>query len=121
MTGQAVERSDEGSQAPASSFSMESVLNALPDPVAVIGPSDEILYLNPAGEMFFSGSIASLRGADLQALIPHDSPLLLLVSRARRAGHSMTEHGVKISTPRIGDHSVSIDAAPLVDALIARR
>ncbi len=95
--------------------SLEGVLNALPDPVAVIGPADEILYLNPAAEMFFSGSLSKLGGADLQALIPHDSPLLSLVSHTRRAGHSMTEHGVKISTPRIGDHSVSIDAAPLGD------
>lgn len=96
-------------------FSMGSVLNALPDPVVVIGGADDILYLNPAGEMFFAGSVQSLKGADLQELIPHDSPLLSLISRVRRAGHSMTEHGVRISTPRIGEHSVSIDAAPLTD------
>ncbi len=90
-----------------------SVLSAMPIPVVVVDRADNIRVLNPAAEQFFSGSEATLKGMSLQELIPHDSPLLALVHRIRRHRHSMSETGVRLATPRIGTHIVTIDGAPL--------
>ncbi len=90
-----------------------ALLNALPHPVVVVDRRDDIAYLNAAGEQFLAGSLASLAGTNLQNLIPHDNPLLSLVGKVRKTGNSMTEYGIRLKTPRIGAHWVSVDGAPM--------
>ena len=90
-----------------------AILNALPDPVLVIGADDLILYANNAAEQLFRVSCASMREHVLADIIPHDSPLLLLVERVRRTESSMSQHGVRLETPRIGEHLVRVDGAPM--------
>ena len=92
-----------------------AVLNALPDPVLVIGPDDSILYANNAAEQLFRYSRSYMRERVLSALIPHDSPVLLLVDRVRREESTMSQHGVRLETPRIGEHLVRVDGAPMAD------
>jgi len=95
------------------SLDSAGLLNALPHPVIVVDARDNISFLNAAGEQFLAGSLASLAGTNLQDLIPHDNPLLSLVGKVRKTGNSMTEHGIRLKTPRIGSHRVSVDAAPV--------
>lgn len=90
-----------------------AVLNALPDPVLLVGQDDTILYANNAAEQFFRASLAMLKDRILPDIIPHDSPILLLTGRVRRGGNSMSQHGVRLETPRIGEHLVRVDAAPM--------
>lgn len=90
-----------------------AILAALPLPVLVVDAADDIVFVNPSAEQFFQGSAATLSGANLQDIIPQDSPMLALVHKSRRRGYSMSEFGVRVSTPRIGSHTVAIDAAPL--------
>lgn len=92
-----------------------AILAAAPIPVFVVDRLDNIRFLNPAAEQFFGGSAATLKRVNLQELIPHDSPLLALVHRIRRRRHGMSETGVRLSTPRIGSHVVTVDGAPLGD------
>jgi len=92
-----------------------AILNSLPDPVLVVDENDNIVFLNGAGEQFLQGSLAALSGTNLQDLIPHDSPLLSLVGKVRKSASSMTEYGIQLSTPRLGKHILSADAAPLVE------
>ena len=92
-----------------------SILASLPTPVIAVDGQDNISYLNPAAEQFFQGSITTLSGVNLQDIIPHDSPLFALVHKTRRRGYSMSEFGVRISTPRLGTHTVAVDSAPLGD------
>ena len=94
-------------------FDGASVLNALPDPVLVIGDGDAIHYANYAAEQFFRISAGVLTGLCLPDIIPHDSPVLLLAERVRRGGSSMAQHGIRLESPRIGEHMVSVEAAPL--------
>ena len=42
-----------------------SILGAIPDPVLVLGPRDEILYCNQGAEQFFAASAALLHGQGL--------------------------------------------------------
>ena len=79
----------------------------------MVDAADDIVFVNPSAEQFFQGSAATLSGANLQDIIPQDSPMLALVHKSRRRGYSMSEFGVRVSTPRIGSHTVAIDAAPL--------
>ncbi|MCK5623607.1 MAG: PAS domain-containing protein [Alphaproteobacteria bacterium] len=92
-----------------------AVLNALPDPVLVIGPDNSILYANNAAEQLFRYSRSYMRERVLSDLIPHDSPVLLLVDRVRREESTMSQHGVRLETPRIGEHLVRVDGAPMAD------
>lgn len=93
--------------------SADAVIDSLPEPVIVVDAGGNVTFLNAAGQAFLQSSEAVLSGVNLQDLIPHDSPILAMVDRARRIGTSMTVHGVRLSTPRIGNHTVTVDAAPL--------
>ncbi len=84
-----------------------AVLSALPEPVLVIDADGIIGYLNSAAEQFFQGSSAALAGRRLDALLPADSPVLGLISQARTGGHSVSDYGIALETPRIGAHFVS--------------
>jgi len=90
-----------------------TLMASLPVPVVAVDSSDNISYLNPAAEQFFRGSMATLSGVNLQDIIPHDSPIYTLVHKTRRRGYSMSEFGVRLSTPRIGTHTVAVDSAPV--------
>jgi len=92
-----------------------AIMTSLSVPVIAVDGKDNIAYLNPAAEQFFQGSMATLRGVNLQDIIPHDSPVFALVHKTRRRGYSMSEFGVRLSTPRIGNHTVAVDLAPLGD------
>ena len=84
-----------------------AVLNALPEPVLSIDRDGAIGYLNPAAEQFFQGSRSTLIGQPFAGLLPADSPVLGLIEQARRSGHSVSEYGITLETPRIGTHFVS--------------
>ncbi len=96
-------------------FEPSVVLAALPDAVLIIGAGDEILYVNPAAETFFDAGAPVLCGIKPQELVAPDSPMLAILSQARKTGASVSEEGVTIETPRIGAHFVTLQAAPLAE------
>lgn len=100
---------------PAEPPAQAAILNALAAPVLVIDARDDIVFLNLAAESFLRASAAALIGTNLQNIIPHDSPVLALVHKVRATGNSMSQYDVSLSTPRIGDHAVTIDGAVLGD------
>jgi two-component system nitrogen regulation sensor histidine kinase GlnL len=99
------------------SISMESLsietLTTLPFPVIVADGKDDIAFTNPAAEQFFQLSSPVLRKRNLQDVIPHDSPLMMLVHKVRRNGYSMQEFDIRLSTPRTGNRVLTVNAAPL--------
>jgi two-component system nitrogen regulation sensor histidine kinase GlnL len=92
------------------------VLNALPDTVLLVGPGDEIQWANLAAEHFFAASVEQLYARRLDELVPPDSPLFALIDQVRGAGSSVSEYGVTIATPKIGNHFVTIQVSPIVEA-----
>src|SRR3954452_14831034 len=91
------------------------ILNALPDPVLVIGSRHEIRFVNLEAQEFFDSGAAALVGLPLTELLPADSPVFFLIEQALVSGSSMSEYGVTLDTPRIGVHLVSVRVAPLGD------
>jgi two-component system nitrogen regulation sensor histidine kinase GlnL len=92
------------------------VLNALPDAVLVIDPEGEVRHVNLAAEQFFAASAGHLCTRRLDDLVPADSPLFRLIEQVRGHGNSVSEYGVTIATPKIGDHFVTIQVSAIVEA-----
>jgi two-component system, NtrC family, nitrogen regulation sensor histidine kinase GlnL len=92
-----------------------AVLAALPDPVLVIDEAGLLLYANAAAEQFFDASAATLLGAELRVVLPPDSPIFSLIDSVRASGHSVSEYGVGVETPRLGAHVMTVQAAPLAE------
>ena len=89
-----------------------SILAHLPNPVFVIDDRDRFTYLNNAAEMFFQSSQVMLIGAPLATLIPADSPLFSMLSRARLQQVSVADQGVEFAGPRIGMKLVNVQISP---------
>lgn len=92
-----------------------AVLNALPMVVVVIAEDGAILHVNDAGEQFFRGSAAHLRGQRLQDMIPEDSPLFSVIEQARADGNAVFEYGLNLSSPRLGRYFVNVQARPMIE------
>ncbi|HYC15000.1 MAG TPA: ATP-binding protein [Stellaceae bacterium] len=90
-----------------------AILAALPDPVLVADGTGIIQFANGAAEQFFDTSAATLLGRRLSDLVPDDSPLFALIASVRRSGHSVSEYGVTLETPRLGSHVVTIQVTPI--------
>ncbi|MEM7226573.1 MAG: ATP-binding protein [Pseudomonadota bacterium] len=92
-----------------------AILSALAEPVFVVDRDDRLRYTNPATEQFFKSSAQALVGRALVELLPADSPVFTLIRQVRNGGHSVTEYGVTVDTPRTGSHHLAIDAAPVAE------
>ena len=62
-----------------SSDNSDAILNALPNPVLLIGPDGKIVDANMAAESFFDVSTQFLQRQLLKELVPFGSPLLALI------------------------------------------
>jgi two-component system nitrogen regulation sensor histidine kinase GlnL len=94
-----------------------NILGALSDAVIVVGLGDRIAYVNPAAEQFFGLSASHICAMRLDELVPVDSAFAAVVAQARATGASVSEDGISLATPRIGEHFVTIQAAPLSEDL----
>ncbi|MCZ6763494.1 MAG: ATP-binding protein [Alphaproteobacteria bacterium] len=96
-------------------LSAVSILNALGDAIVLIGAGDEVDFLNPAAEQFFSAGLALVAGRKLTELVPADSVLLSVIDQVRRSGATVLESEITLEGPRIGSRLVSIRAGHLGD------
>lgn len=92
---------------------IETIVNALSDPVFVVDPSDRICFANLAAEQFFQRSARALARQGLTKVVPFDSPLVALIGQVRSRQASVSEYGLVISTPKIGTHTVDVQMAPI--------
>jgi two-component system nitrogen regulation sensor histidine kinase GlnL len=96
------------------SESADTVLNALPHPILMVGPDGKIVEANVATESFFEVSMLLLRRHVLRDLVPFGSPLLALVEQVRNRGSAVNEYRVDLSTPRNpGERLVDLNVAPV--------
>src|ERR1700685_4263571 len=94
----------------------EIILNALPNPVLLVGPDGRIADANMAAESFFEISAQFLQRHSLKELVPFGSPLLALIDQVRSSGSPVNEYKVDLGTPRIGgDRQVDLHVAPLTE------
>ncbi len=92
-----------------------AVLDALPDSVLLVGRDGDIRYANAAAEQMFEASRVWLQSQHLDELVPSDSPLFALIKQAQAGPTVVSEHGVVLNTPRVGEQIVTIQVSPLAD------
>src|SRR5215475_3751775 len=80
----------------------DAILNALPNPVILIGPDGKIIDANNAAESFFEISTQFLQRQSLKELVPFGSPLLALIDQVRANHSPVNEYKVDLGTPRMG-------------------
>ncbi|MDE2229808.1 MAG: PAS domain-containing protein [Alphaproteobacteria bacterium] len=89
------------------------ILAALPESLLVIDINDRICFVNSAAEQLFESGAPTFMGTALRDLLPNDGPLFSLIASVRESGHSVSEYGVTLETPRLPMRFVDIQAAPL--------
>ncbi|QOG20400.1 MULTISPECIES: two-component system sensor histidine kinase NtrB [Bradyrhizobium] len=95
----------------------DAILDALPNPVLLIGPDGKIVGANIATEAFFEISTQFLKRQSLKELVPFGSPLLALIDQVRSSNSPVNEYKVDLGTPRMGggDRQVDLHVAPLTE------
>ena len=94
----------------------DAILDALPNPVLLIGPDGKIVGANIATEAFFDISTQFLKRQSLKELVPFGSPLLALIDQVRSSNSPVNEYKVDLGTPRMGsDRQVDLHVAPLTE------
>ena len=89
------------------------IASALPMPVIVVGPQQQIVFVNPAAEQFFDMGAGLLLKQKLSDLIPFGSPLFQLIGQALERRASVGERVVDLSTPRHGERIADLIVTPL--------
>ena len=89
------------------------ILGAVPVPVVLLDAENRFRYVNPAAEQFIGISAAHLAQFRLSDLIPHDSPLFLLIEQVRASEASVADHEVTLESPRIHKQGIAVQASPL--------
>src|SRR5580692_7206750 len=88
---------------------------ALPMPILLVGPRQEMLYVNPAAEQFFDMGAGLLMKHRLEEIVPFGSPLIQLIEQARERGASVGERNVDLTTPRHGERVADIAVTPVTE------
>ncbi len=92
-----------------------NILNSLTDPVFVVGPDKTIVFVNQAAEQFLQSSKIVLVGSHLSTHFSDDSQIIHLIEQTQREESSVAEYGVRLETPRIGTHLVTVVISPMHD------
>src|SRR6201991_3476646 len=87
---------------------MGTIANALPMPILLLGPEQEITYVNPAAEQFFQTGAGILLKQFINDLLPFDSPLFQLINQERERNSSAAERDVDLSTARHGERIADV-------------
>lgn len=92
-----------------------AIVAALPMPILVIGPDDELVYANQAAEQFFDTGVGLLLKHKLADLVPFGCPLIELVGQTRERGASIGERNVDLSNPKLGERIADVNLTPSED------
>src|SRR5579871_3377387 len=89
------------------------IAGALPIPLVLVGPREDIIFVNPAAEQFFDTGAGLLLRQKIGDLVPFGSPLLQLIMQARERQSSVGERDVDLGTPRHGERLADVMASPV--------
>ncbi len=96
--------------------SLQSLLDALPNPLLTVDQDGGICFANVAAEDFFQTSRGQLSRQRVTELVPASSPVLQSLQQVRQGSGYVNEYGVAVGTPRAGgERVVDLQVAPLSD------
>ncbi|NWG46031.1 MAG: two-component sensor histidine kinase [Alphaproteobacteria bacterium] len=94
-------------------LSFETLLDAIPHPLFLIGPSGTFAFANDAAQFFFQMSGRMLARQPYDEILPFASPLTALIDQVRELRASMSEYGITLDGPRFGRRIVDAQVVPL--------
>ncbi|MGG5885633.1 two-component system sensor histidine kinase NtrB [Falsiroseomonas sp. HC035] len=89
------------------------VLGALPIAAVVLDAQDRFRFANPAAELFFQHSAASLQSYTLRDLLPPDNRLFSVLAQIRLHDAPVSDHDLALESPRMRRLGVAAHGAPL--------
>jgi two-component system, NtrC family, nitrogen regulation sensor histidine kinase GlnL len=92
--------------APLATPSLRAVIDALPNPMIVIGEDDKVCLVNGAAEDFFQASTSLLMRHSMADLVPFSSPALQAVQQVRVTSGVVNEYAIAVGTPRLGGERI---------------
>jgi two-component system nitrogen regulation sensor histidine kinase GlnL len=92
-----------------------AVLGAVPVPVVVLDAETRFRFANPAAELFFQISAASLSQLRLSDLLPEDGRVFALLSQVRALDAPVSDHGLTLESPRLFRTDVTVHGAPFAE------
>ncbi|MBX6374342.1 MAG: PAS domain-containing protein [Acetobacteraceae bacterium] len=90
-----------------------AILSALPIAAVVLDAEDRFRAANPAAELFFQLSAASLAATPLADLLPADNRLFALLAQVRRLDAPVFDYDLTLESPRLHRRGVTAHGAPL--------
>ncbi|MDP6952563.1 MAG: ATP-binding protein [Alphaproteobacteria bacterium] len=90
-----------------------AILAALPVAVVAVDRDYKVTAANPAAENMLGGSEEFLTRHRMTDLVAENSQLLSLIEQVFERGYSVAEYGVKLASPRFGEHPVDVKVTPL--------
>jgi len=94
---------------------LQVMMTALPVPVLMLDPHNNIRWLNQAAEQFIGMSSSQLLGQNLTSLLTDDNPVFLMLSQVRTDGVTIAEHDLSFESPRLAKSGIGVQAAPVVE------
>ncbi|MFC4625021.1 nitrogen regulation protein NR(II) [Daeguia caeni] len=92
------------------------ILDAISQPVIMVGADNYIAYANLDAEQFFRSGLSILARNKLENLLPFGSPLLSLVEQVRKTHVPVNEYRLDLSSPRLGPECiVDVFVAPVAE------
>ena len=91
----------------------EAVLAGITHPVLALDGDDRFVFINASGEEFFKASAGMLEHTPLASYLDEDHTIFSMIKRARLSRASVSDQGVEVSTPRLGQRLVNIQVSPL--------
>src|SRR5690606_21455785 len=92
------------------------VLDAISQPVIMLGADNRITFANLDAEQFFRSGSAILARNSLDSFLPLGSPLLSLIDKVRSTQVPINEYRVDVSSPKLGgERIVDLYVAPVME------
>jgi len=84
----------------------------IPLPLVVLDGEDRFRFANPAAELFFQLSTASLAQQVLSDILPKDSRIFAVIGQVRGLDAPVSDHDLSFDSPRLAREGVTVHGAP---------
>lgn len=91
----------------------EAVISGLTHPVIALDDQDTFAFINSAGEEFFKASSSVIIGVPLSSIIDRAHPIFDMITRSRTTRASVSDQGLELSSPKLGQRLVNIQVSTL--------
>lgn len=99
---------------PASDIS-DMVLNSMSFPVLVVNSQNHLVEINTAAEEFFQTGRKILMRQNIGNLFPSSSPVLDMIAKTRLSSASVSDQGIEIASPILGNRLINLHLSPLIE------